>query len=527
MKQFNEKDFEQLSAYLDGELSASDKQKMEERLQQSPSLREKLHELAETKNQVGSLKGLQYDPYFETRLFEKISRKHDNLATLLLSRKPVIALTTFTIVILVVFRFNPGFIDNILEANKKSAAEFYAANLKPLFYATSLTNDDILNFAFNQVLPINKENHQVLSFGSGHSGEDILEVKDVVNTKTETNVDAFMHKFGIDAGKKPDVTRILQKYSDKIASAVLVKQNGVAVSSALWDCHQQLRRELLGFVSENSKSGVAISVRNELANIPAPKEPAELGEVFYYLSPDTFFTSQLPVNRNQIKQEIAEYKSQINEQGAKAAKTWQKVNLELRKLGKLNMALNSGYSIEFNTDSNVCRVIIPSETMPQKSRHKVDFAAKRIDSVFSTFKDFNPNMAIFGNGRQVDVDLQLHKNGNQLYYGNGNERLVGSNPQSYYRQYSAPERDGNTSQQGSGSRKIYQMEVLDSLNKIMRIYLHDSLQGPTPSNLSKGLDDFKHEMEQFRAEIERLRKEIKAEQQKKAKTQDTKNPVEI
>ncbi len=68
-----EKDFELLSAYLDGELSPNEVEQLKQKIKSSLELQKKLEDLQQIKKLTSSsFKNLPESPYFETRLFARI-----------------------------------------------------------------------------------------------------------------------------------------------------------------------------------------------------------------------------------------------------------------------------------------------------------------------------------------------------------------------------------------------------------------------------------------------------------------------
>ena len=78
---------------------------------------------------------------------------------------PAAALLFLTIGLMILLKFNPNFINHLVEEQKSNIAGFYKQNLKPLLYAANLTNEDIFNFAVHQQLPLDSTNQQMLKLG--------------------------------------------------------------------------------------------------------------------------------------------------------------------------------------------------------------------------------------------------------------------------------------------------------------------------------------------------------------------------
>jgi anti-sigma factor RsiW len=164
MKKINTK-YEILSAYLDGELSPGEAKKLEERIKFSKELQDKLNELRKIKQlTASSFEKLPEAPYFETRLAAGLHSK-----SLFYERFrrwiPAISFTALAILLMVFLKFHPGALDRLVEQQKVNLAGFYQENLRPLFFASDLSNEDVFNFAFSKQLPLDKSNGQYLKLG--------------------------------------------------------------------------------------------------------------------------------------------------------------------------------------------------------------------------------------------------------------------------------------------------------------------------------------------------------------------------
>jgi hypothetical protein len=118
-----DKDIELLSAYLDGELSPDEIKQVEEKLSYRSELREKLSELQKVKDLTkSSLKNIPEAPYFETRLFSYLEGK--SYRHKLKQWSPIVGFTALTVIIMLLLKFNPNFIQNIFEEQKLNLAGF-------------------------------------------------------------------------------------------------------------------------------------------------------------------------------------------------------------------------------------------------------------------------------------------------------------------------------------------------------------------------------------------------------------------
>ena len=114
---------ELLSAYLDDELSQSEKSEVEKLLQTSLELRKQLGNLRKIKQLTQQVKRIPESPFFETRLMAAI--EGEKVETKRVSRwLPVTALAIVTIAVMVILKFNPDFVDQLWNQQKEANAGF-------------------------------------------------------------------------------------------------------------------------------------------------------------------------------------------------------------------------------------------------------------------------------------------------------------------------------------------------------------------------------------------------------------------
>ena len=170
-------DFEFLSAYIDDELTAGEKANVEEKLLSSKELQNKLNELKRIKELTfSSIKRIEENPYFETRLNAalNVNKPHRNRIK---KWYPAIGFSIIAIFLMVILKFNPGIIDEMVEQQKTNLSGFYTENLKPLLLTAGFTNEDIFNFALSKQLPLDKSNSKYLLLGSKPNGDNYFEIK--------------------------------------------------------------------------------------------------------------------------------------------------------------------------------------------------------------------------------------------------------------------------------------------------------------------------------------------------------------
>ncbi len=497
MIKIDTKDLERLSAYLDDALTPTEKDLLEQQLQTSQSLREALAELRFVKEKVNEIKPLPADPYFETRLMERIhngGRAHSAARSYW---KPAVSFMAVCLVALSIFKFQPDLFHKVVPAGGADFASMAASNLKPLLFATDLTADDIFNFALNKYLPINKGNKQIIKLGTNSSGEEFLEVKYADSFRGSASFDEFTKGLGLSTAQRSDVAKILDKFSDKIASAVLINdKNTIAVNSQLWQYHDQLRTELLTYAASTSES----ARKKILAYEPNfHKTLAQTSAVFaenaghksnHYLciSPDSVYETALNIDDDNLLVSLRAQKDALRK-GIKPSKS---VNIVMQGSDPSDRYSKQGRNLRVVADKNVCRVFIPHQSEPEMDDYSraLDNIFAYLNSAFNT--DRNDN---YGDRRQM------------VGY---TERIVPETATSMPRTKTTPKMVVDTT---SGEYLLlYQDPATGKKYRDVQMQ-HEYISVPAPKSSNKSSDnsnqEIKKELDNVKKEMENIKKEMK------------------
>jgi hypothetical protein len=403
MIKIDTKDLERLSAYLDNALTPTEKDLLEQQLQSSPSLREALAEMKFVKDKVNEIKPLPADPYFETRLMERIHQDSKAKLPARVFWKPALSFVVVCIVAFGIFKFQPNLFHKAASSGNVEYATLSSANLKPLLFATDLTPEDIFNFALNKYLPINKSNKQILRLGTDASGEEYLEVKYADSFRGNSSFDEFVKGLGLSSSQKSAVVNILDKFSDKIASAVLINdKNTIAVNSQLWQYHDQLRTEILSYAANTSESARKKILAYEpnfhqtlaRTNAALAEKAGNSSNHYLCISPDSVFETAINVNNDNLLVALREQKDALRK-GIKPSKS---VNIVMQTGETSDKYVKQGGNLRVVADKNICRVFIqhqPELQMDDFSRSLDDLFAY-LSSGFNTERSYN-----YGDRRQM------------------------------------------------------------------------------------------------------------------------------
>src|SRR5574338_683959 len=254
MKKLNS-DIELLSAYIDGELSPAEKKYNEDKIKSSLELQKELSDLKRLKElTASSTDKIAESPFFETRLFANLNTQKVSKFNI---KKwiPISSLTLVTIALMVILKFNPNLIDDIVKQQKSNLEGFYKENLKPLLYAADLSNEDIFNFAVYQELPLDSTNNQVLRLGNDVKGSEYFEIKKASNVSEPNNLKKFVAALDFNEDEIKSIDSIISSYSDQISGLVLVNdKNSVAINPKIWSTRKLILDDILSFAKKHKSA---------------------------------------------------------------------------------------------------------------------------------------------------------------------------------------------------------------------------------------------------------------------------------
>ncbi len=395
MNKKDKKDHEQLSAYIDGELSPDEKQRMEEKINSSLNLQKKLTDLKKIKSLTSSsYKGINESPYFETRLFAELASRKPFLKRIK-KWMPAIVFAFAAIVLMIVLKADPHIIDNLIEKQKTNIAGFYKENLKPLLFAADLSNEDIFNFAMYRKLPLDKENNQYLELGYDTTGNQYFEIKKIAEDNNQNNYQKFIAALELNEKQKEKIDSIIKEYADELNSQILVNENNtVAINANLWDYQKALLTDLMIFAETSNRKkfremvphSVSFTNNSDLFDV-VHKFRKKKSKSYIILTPDSIFSEDLDVNTDEIKNQLKELQITLEGDTNKIKSFSIKINYDStwQKLGD-KVKWNSNFKI--SVDTNRCRVDL-SGFFDNKNSFNTDSLNAMLDSLTKNFKSFS------------------------------------------------------------------------------------------------------------------------------------------
>lgn len=364
------RNMELLSAYIDDELSATEKVEVEKLLATSLELKKKLEDLKKVKQLANRVKRIPDSPFFETRLMASIAGQK-NETSRIKKWMPAIALSVVTIAIMIVMKFNPGLLDNLWENQKVAIAGFYKENLQPVLLAADLTNEDIFNFAFNNELPLDDTRKQYLLLGYDDSGKEFFEIRSNDKKVVRESYKEFISAMNLDEMQKQTVDSIIGSYSEALEAQVLVnKNNTIAINPNLWNLRKALFADLLVASEKLNKvkfdrivpDGISENEKLVVVNTVA-KLKNSFGNQYIFVTPDSVFAESYHFDPIIANEELKWTEQNIKYKEEKIKEFT--LNLRYDSTFKYFADSKNVHSFKIVVDSNICRVDIPEFTIPE------------------------------------------------------------------------------------------------------------------------------------------------------------------
>ena len=393
------KDFKLLSAYIDDELTPGEKSEIEEKLLTSRELQQKLKELKKIKELTTySYRTVEENPYFETRVGAALSfdsqRKNK-----LKKWYPAIGFTIVTIALMIILKFNPTLIEDIVKQQKTNLSGFYTENLKPLLLTAGLTNEDIFNFALSKQLPLDKSANKFLVLGSKANGDDYFEIKNASIIPDVNNFDKFVHALKLNSEQKHQMDSILDSYADDLQSQVLVNdKNTVAINPNLWNYHKAIFADLMAFAKDANRSefnkiipaGYTFYDKPEVDNF-VRKIKDRPDSQYIFITPDSVFSSTFKFDKDKFRAEMDKFHKELKENLKEFNKNSKGFGFNIlidSNLAKLNHDSSFNKNFKIFVDSNMCRIELGNIHIPHIELPDFDSIAAQIDKATSNIKNF-------------------------------------------------------------------------------------------------------------------------------------------
>ncbi|MDX9710894.1 MAG: hypothetical protein RBT56_00035 [Ignavibacteriaceae bacterium] len=494
MKRLN-KDKELISAYLDRELSSSEKQYIEERIKGSLELQKELDDIKKLKELTSSsYNKIPESPYFETRLYASLNSKNTN--KLNIKRWiPVTTVALVTLTLMIVLKFNPELIDNIIEQQKSNLAGFYKEKLQPLLYAADLTNEDIFNFAVYKELPLDAANKQILRLDNDSAGTEFFEIKNTDGSSGSNNLKSFVTALDLNDSEKEMMDSIIGSYSDQLSALVLVDdKNAVAINPNIWNTRKVILADILAFAKRHAgqnyvkilPSEVAELDNNSIKKYVADAKTMKTNQYIFF-TPDSIFEDNFVFDVNKFKVQMEDLKENFTA-----------MNENKRELKEFKINLDSTYEnhkknidktkrYEIFIDKNQIKVNMPEIAVNIPKINLPDF-----DSIAAIIEEATRNMNVIV---PPNVPVVVGKNNYNFNYKT-DKPVLNKNTEVNLDSLMQQNNTGNELK-NSKQNKLRQNKLKNNSDA----KLNDSLLMHQNEDLKREMDNLKKELQKFRNEF--------------------------
>jgi len=271
---------------------------------------------------------------------------------------PLAGLAVLTISLIFFFKQKDS--GDFLKEQSSNLLSFYTQNLKPLLAGSSITREDVFNFAFYQELPLDKDNNQYLQLGS-LSGQEYFEFRKSPDAERTGNLTEFTNKLNLNEKEREQIDSILEGYSEQLKDKILVNENNtIAINTNLWNLRKAVLADVMSFAAKSNKEFAEVYHGFNLKSSPSVNEliknvRSARDSNYIFITPDTIFTRAYQIDRAQLEKDLVEARRDIEKERDRALKV--RINFE-KDVAKLHKQRNkSGY--KFHTDSNFVRVEVP------------------------------------------------------------------------------------------------------------------------------------------------------------------------
>jgi len=310
---------------------------------------------------------------------------------------------------MVILKFNPDVINNLINQQKSNVAGFYKENLQPLLFAADLNNEDIFNFAMYKQLPLDTKDKQYIHLGYDDAGKEYVEIKNVDIVQEENNYEKFLLALELNENQIKQMDSIINQYALELETQVLVNSNNtVAINSNLWNYQRAIQSDLLTFAenfNENKfhkfvPATVAFSKNPVVVNVVREIRTAQ-NKNYIILTPDSIFSDNIEFDPEEYKSLMRDFEAELSGQEVASKEQERNLKVQVGRLKDINFhrydsswknlqddySWNKDFKISF--DSNLCRVEISDFNMPDIKILNFDSLFSAYDSVANNFKFYS------------------------------------------------------------------------------------------------------------------------------------------
>lgn len=310
---------------------------------------------------------------------------------------------------MVILKFNPDVINNLVNQQKSNVAGFYKENLQPLLFTADLNNEDIFNFAMYKQLPLDTKDKQYIHLGYDEAGKEFVEIKNLDIVREENNYEKFLLALELNENQIKQMDSIINLYAVELETQILVNTNNtVAINSNLWNYQRAIQSDLLTFAENFNEdkfrkfvpATVSFSKNPVVVNVVREIRTAH-NKNYIILTPDSIFSENIEFDPEEYESFMRDFKTELSGQDAALNGKAIELKVQVGRLNTINIhrfdsswkklkydySWNKNFKISF--DSNLCRVEISNFNMPDIKILNFDSLFSAFDSVANNFKFYS------------------------------------------------------------------------------------------------------------------------------------------
>lgn len=304
---------------------------------------------------------------------------------------PLVLLLFLTVMLMLFFKSNKKGISGMIEEGKKNLLSIYTGGLRPLISETSITKEDLFNFALYQSLPLDQDKNRVLML-SETNGQTVYEIKQVNFNKNTNNYEAFKYYFELNTVQKQSADSLLNSYRKEIYSCVLVNEkNAYALNPKISTVRKAILADLVYLAHKINKEKAheifpSLDELNQNQLAALIKTGREIPSTQYLLiTPDTIAKTDITWDEKKFDEQLRAFeegKIAPEEFANNQAFKWTE---ETNQPEPSSYSSKHGYLLDYEIDSNKYKISFDSKLFSKivndSLKANLDKAAKYLRTI--------------------------------------------------------------------------------------------------------------------------------------------------
>ena len=230
---------------------------------------------------------------------------------------PYAALLLVTVILMIYFKQNKSLESYVIEG-KSNLINYYTENLKPLFFKTEITNEDVFNFALHKNIPVDKVKNDLLQINNEDERGNSFEIKPGVWKAGTKNFNKYVNYLNLNKSEVSRLDSILTLYKDDLYTSILLDDsNTIAVSPNIYHLQKAIYADIFQFTEtlKHEQKGKDQDKRSAASNynmVVSKYEKMHPNE-FIIFAQDTIFESECEYDKEKLKARLWEVKGNIEE----------------------------------------------------------------------------------------------------------------------------------------------------------------------------------------------------------------------